>query len=200
METTGEEATAVDPTVVELAAAAAAAAAAKAAADGGRPMSPAAAAWWCPPLSAWKCAAAAAARSCGGPVARRRGRAAWSGWAWRRQADPAACEREVKTFTGSKDDGNTFPGASAPFGLIQGSPIGSHYSGWRYDDEKSRGFGHSFISGAGCWEQRGQVSVLPVTGLIAPGGDFDTGHAHQFAHKPYASPTTPAGRQGQPGS
>ena len=41
---------------------------------------------------------------------------------------------EVNTFIGSKDDGNTFPGASAPFGMIQVSPIGSHYSGWRYDD------------------------------------------------------------------
>ncbi|KAG1223819.1 hypothetical protein G6F68_020247 [Rhizopus microsporus] len=65
------------------------------------------------------------------------------------QAAPAALEREVNTFIGSKDDGNTFPGASAPFGLIQVSPIGSHYSGWRYDDDKIRGFGHSFISGAG---------------------------------------------------
>src|SRR5690606_5388347 len=65
------------------------------------------------------------------------------------QAAPAALEREVNTFIGSKDDGNTFPGASAPFGLIQVSPIGSHYAGWRYDDEKIRGFGHSFISGAG---------------------------------------------------
>ncbi|MEG0186968.1 MAG: alpha-1 2-mannosidase, partial [Stenotrophomonas sp.] len=32
------------------------------------------------------------------------------------QAAPAALEREVNTFIGSKDDGNTFPGASAPFG------------------------------------------------------------------------------------
>ena len=61
----------------------------------------------------------------------------------------------VNTFIGSKDDGNTFPGASAPFGLIQVSPIGEHYSGWRYDDPKIHGFGHSFLSGAGCWEQGG---------------------------------------------
>src|SRR5688500_8212770 len=59
----------------------------------------------------------------------------------------------VNTFIGSKDEGNTFPGASAPFGLVQVSPIGTHYAGWRYDDEKIFGFGHSFLSGAGCWEQ-----------------------------------------------
>ncbi len=115
------------------------------------------------------------------------------------QAAPAALEREVNTFIGSKDDGNTFPGASAPFGLIQVSPIGSHYSGWRYDDEKIRGFGHSFISGAGCWEQGGQVSVLPVTGSIGPGGDFDTGNAKQFDHKAYASTYTHDGEIGQAG-
>ncbi|MCD9085641.1 GH92 family glycosyl hydrolase [Stenotrophomonas sp. SY1] len=115
------------------------------------------------------------------------------------QAAPAGLEREVNTFIGSKDDGNTFPGASAPFGLIQVSPIGSHYAGWRYDDEKIRGFGHSFISGAGCWEQGGQVSVLPVTGSIGPGGDFDTGNAKHFDHKNYASAYSHDGEVGQAG-
>lgn len=115
------------------------------------------------------------------------------------QAAPAALEREVNTFIGSKDDGNTFPGASAPFGLIQVSPIGSHYTGWRYDDEKIRGFGHSFLSGAGCWEQGGQVSVLPVTGSIGPGGDFDTADAKRFDHKNYASAYTHDGEVGQAG-
>lgn len=93
----------------------------------------------------------------------------------------------VNTFIGTKDEGNTFPGASAPFGMIQVSPIGTHYSGWRYDDEKIFGFGHSFISGAGCWEQGGQVSVLPVTGRIGAGGDFDTSSAKNFDHKKYGS-------------
>lgn len=115
------------------------------------------------------------------------------------QAAPVGLEQEVNTFIGSKDDGNTFPGASAPFGLIQVSPIGSHYSGWRYDDEKIRGFGHSFISGAGCWEQGGQVSVLPVTGSIGPGGDFDTADAKRFDHKNYASAYSHDGEVGQAG-
>ncbi|WP_434212394.1 GH92 family glycosyl hydrolase [[Pseudomonas] boreopolis] len=115
------------------------------------------------------------------------------------QAAPVALEREVNTFIGSKDEGNTFPGASAPFGMIQVSPIGSHYAGWRYDDEKIRGFGHSFLSGAGCWEQGGQVSVLPVTGSIGPGGDFDTGDAKRFDHRNYASSYTHEGEIGQAG-
>src|SRR6478672_49039 len=86
-------------------------------------------------------------------------------------------EREVNTFIGTQDEGNTFPGASAPFGMIQVSPITDHYAGYRYDDSKIRGFGHSFVSGAGCWEQGGQIAVLPVTGTIGPGGRFDTSDA-----------------------
>lgn len=105
----------------------------------------------------------------------------------------------VNTFIGSQDDGNTYPGASAPFGLIQVSPIGEHYSGWRYDDPKIHGFGHSFLSGAGCWEQGGQVSVLPVTGTIGPGGDFDTRDPKNFDHRKYASAYTHEGEVGQAG-
>lgn len=113
-------------------------------------------------------------------------------------ADPAA-PLPVNTFIGTRDEGNTFPGASAPFGLIQVSPIGSHYAGWRYDDETIRGFGRSFVSGAGCWEQGGQVSVLPVTGSIAPGGDFDTTKPDSFDHKAYAARYTHDGEVGQAG-
>lgn len=105
----------------------------------------------------------------------------------------------VNTFIGTRDEGNTFPGASAPFGLIQVSPIGSHYAGWRYDDETIRGFGRSFLSGAGCWEQGGQVSVLPVTGSIAPGGDFDTTKRETFDQKAYAAHYTHDGEVGQAG-
>ncbi|WMW80024.1 GH92 family glycosyl hydrolase [Undibacterium cyanobacteriorum] len=105
----------------------------------------------------------------------------------------------VNTFIGTQDDGNTFPGASAPFGMIQVSPIGEHYSGWRYTDPKIRGFGHFFLSGAGCWEQGGQLSVLPVTGSIGPGGDFDTSKANSFDHKKYASNYTHDGEVGTAG-
>lgn len=106
------------------------------------------------------------------------------------QAAPSRSESlssTVNTFIGTKDDGNTFPGASAPFGMIQVSPIGTHYAGWRYDDEKILGIGHSFLSGAGCWEQGGQVSVLPVIGRIGPGGDFDTSSAKNFDQKKYGA-------------
>jgi predicted alpha-1,2-mannosidase len=105
----------------------------------------------------------------------------------------------VNTFIGTQDDGNTFPGASAPFGMLQVSPIGEHYAGWRYTDPKIRGFGHSFLSGAGCWEQGGQLSVLPVTGSIGPRGDFDTKKAASFDQKRYASSYTHDGEVGEAG-
>ena len=102
----------------------------------------------------------------------------------------------VNTFIGTKDEGNTFPGASAPFGLIQVSPIGSHYAGYRYDDDKIRGFGHSFISGAGCWEQGGQLSILPLTGTIGSGA---FAKAEDFDHKKYAAKYTHDGEVGNAG-
>jgi predicted alpha-1,2-mannosidase len=123
--------------------------------------------------------------------------------------DPVA---SVNTFIGTQDEGNTFPGASAPFGLIQLSPITDHYAGFRYTDPKIRGFGHSFISGAGCWEQGGQVAILPVTGSIGPGGDFDTNYkrspdakpidsnqADPFDYKRYAAAYKHDGEVGQAG-
>lgn len=105
----------------------------------------------------------------------------------------------VNTFIGTRDEGNTYPGASAPFGLIQVSPIGSHYAGWQYTDQKIRGFGHSFISGAGCWEQGGQLSILPVTGDIGPGDRFDTAKADSFDQTRYAAAYTHDGEVGHAG-
>ncbi|WP_433264412.1 GH92 family glycosyl hydrolase [Actinosynnema sp. CS-041913] len=101
------------------------------------------------------------------------------------QADPVA---SVNTFIGSKDDGNTFPGAAVPFGMAHSSPIGSHYAGWRYDDPVIRGFGHFFLSGAGCSEQGGLVSILPTTGLPA-----------SFDHRRYGVAYAHDGEVGRPG-
>jgi predicted alpha-1,2-mannosidase len=100
-------------------------------------------------------------------------------------ADPV---ESVNTFIGTKDDGNTFPGASMPFGMAHSSPIGSHYAGYRYDDPVIRGFGHFFLSGAGCSEQGGLVSILPTTGL-----------PRSFDHREYGSRYTHDGEVGKPG-
>jgi len=108
---------------------------------------------------------------------------------------------QVNTFIGTQDEGNTFPGASAPFGMIQVSPIGSHYAGWQYTDKKIRGFGHFFLSGAGCFEQGGLVSVLPVTGTIGAGAKstFDTNNPEAFDQTRYAAAFDHQGEIGKPG-
>jgi predicted alpha-1,2-mannosidase len=105
----------------------------------------------------------------------------------------------VNTFIGTQDEGNTYPGASAPFGMIQVGPTTEHYAGYRYSDKRIRGFGHSYVSGAGCWEQGGQLSVLPVTGRIGPGGDFDTAKPGSFDYKKYGADYTHEGEVGQAG-
>jgi len=118
-------------------------------------------------------------------------------------AQPFPLAASVNTLIGTLDDGNTFPGASAPFGRIQLSPLGEHYAGWRYDEKKIYGLGHSFISGGGCWQHGadcgGQVSVLPVTGTIAPGGDFDTRNTNSFDHRRYGARYTHEGEIAQAG-
>ncbi|WP_344683391.1 GH92 family glycosyl hydrolase [Saccharopolyspora taberi] len=116
-------------------------------------------------------------------------------------AQPADPVEAVNTFTGTQDEGNTFPGASAPFGMTQVSPIGTHYAGWQYPDERIRGFGHFFLSGAGCWEQGGLISTLPTTGSIGPGqgNDFDTTQPAEFDHNNYAAAYTHDGEVGDAG-
>jgi predicted alpha-1,2-mannosidase len=101
---------------------------------------------------------------------------------------PEAIE-SVNTFIGTQDEGNTFPGASMPFGKAHSSPITSHYAGYRYDDQAIRGFGHFFLSGAGCWEQGGLVSILPVYGPLPS----------VFDQRRYASRYSHDGEVGKPG-
>ncbi|WP_285745270.1 GH92 family glycosyl hydrolase [Lentzea sp. NBRC 105346] len=93
---------------------------------------------------------------------------------------PEAIE-SVNTFIGTQDEGNTFPGASMPFGKAHSSPITSHYAGFRYDDQVIRGFGHFFLSGAGCWEQGGLVSILPMYGPL-PGVFDQRRYGARFTH------------------
>src|SRR5919199_4274031 len=65
----------------------------------------------------------------------------------RAAADPA---RYVNTFVGTDDDGNTFPGATVPFGMVQWSPDTTATGWYKYRDSKVRGFSLTHFSGAGC--------------------------------------------------
>src|ERR1044072_9349531 len=58
--------------------------------------------------------------------------------------------RYVNTFVGTDNDGNTFPGATAPFGMVQWSPDTTPTGWYKYPDSKIRGFSLTHFSGAGC--------------------------------------------------
>jgi predicted alpha-1,2-mannosidase len=56
----------------------------------------------------------------------------------------------VDPFIGTIGGGNTFPGASLPFGMIQWSPDTTTGGWYRYNQNKVYGFSLTHISGAGC--------------------------------------------------
>jgi predicted alpha-1,2-mannosidase len=71
----------------------------------------------------------------------------------------------VDPFIGTTGDGNTFPGASLPFGMIQWSPD-SGSDGWYFYDKGSiAGFSLTHLSGAGC-PLYGDFPMLPWTGEL----------------------------------
>jgi len=84
--------------------------------------------------------------------------------------DPA---RYVNPFIGTKEGGidfghgggaaNTFPGATTPFGMVQFSPDTAvhQHGGYRYDDDRLKGFSLTHLSGPGC-DDLGNLPFLPV--------------------------------------
>ena len=76
----------------------------------------------------------------------------------------------VNPFIGGADNGHTFPGACAPFGLIQASPdtgncTWQYCSGYMFLDEKIWGFSQTHLNGTGC-PDLGDVQLQPFTGAI----------------------------------
>ena len=70
----------------------------------------------------------------------------------------------VDPFVGTVGDGNCFPGACRPFGMVQPNPDTSekvHCGGYKFDDETIRGFSQTHLNGTGR-PAMGDVSILPV--------------------------------------
>ncbi|GGO95863.1 hypothetical protein GCM10012280_54020 [Wenjunlia tyrosinilytica] len=72
----------------------------------------------------------------------------------------------VNPFIGTRNEGNTYPGAALPFGMVQLSPDTGHNTGYDYDQDHIRGFSSVHLSGVGCGIG-GDLPVLPTTGDIA---------------------------------
>jgi predicted alpha-1,2-mannosidase len=95
--------------------------------------------------------------------------------------DPASL---VNPFIGTSDQEDTFPGADAPFGMVQWSPDTSptrpNGGGYLYGDSDITGFSLTHLSGPGC-QAEGDVPILPTTGTIVPTAIESFSHTHESA-------------------
>ena len=72
----------------------------------------------------------------------------------------------VNPFIGTDFTGNTYPGAQAPFGMVQlspdnGLPGWDRISGYFYPDSTIAGFSHTHLSGTGAGDLY-DISFMPV--------------------------------------
>lgn len=101
---------------------------------------------------------------------------------------------QVNPFIGTGGEGHTFPGAVAPFGMVQLSPdtdttcvirdCYSHAAGYRYEDPTIQGFSQTHFSGAG-HSDLGDILVMPVSGdtvATEPGTPAQPGYRSPFTH------------------
>jgi predicted alpha-1,2-mannosidase len=98
-------------------------------------------------------------------------------------ADPASLVDPFVGTTGTiTGPGNTFPGAEAPFGMIQWSPDTSSRpdgGGYAYGDSSTTGFSLTHVSGPGC-AAAGDIPVLPTIGAIGTDpGSATASYSHQ---------------------
>ena len=107
----------------------------------------------------------------------------------------------VNPMVGTKSMGHTFPGACAPFGLVQLSPdtemiphnIDGVYqsdaykycAGYQYDDKTIIGFSHTHFNGTG-HSDLGDILIMPMTGEVkldmGTEENPESGYRSRFSH------------------
>jgi len=101
----------------------------------------------------------------------------------------------VDPMIGTGPEGHTFPGATAPFGMVQLSPdtdatcrirdCYAHAAGYSYHDPTIQGFSHTHFSGAG-HSDLGDILVMPQVGEVKldPGNPAvpASGYRQPFSH------------------
>lgn len=87
----------------------------------------------------------------------------------------------VDTSIGNNGDGTTFPGAAAPFGMVQLSPDTqlNKYASYDYKQDTILGFSHTHLSGVGC-QTMGNFRFMPTTGAVASSDPAQSGA--KFSH------------------
>jgi predicted alpha-1,2-mannosidase len=105
----------------------------------------------------------------------------------------------VNPIIGTSNDGNIFPGASLPFGMMQWSPDTGYDAWYFHKDKQIYGFGLTHLSGAGC-PLYGDFAVLPTSSPLttSPGSDFAPyaaafDHSREDAHPGYYAVTLQSG-------
>lgn len=100
---------------------------------------------------------------------------------------------EVDPLIGTSNGGNTFPGVSLPFGMVQFSPEASPVDvkrsiaspgGYAYESTQLRGFSLTHVEGWGCAGGSGDIPLQPVTEpvTVSPSTDFRRTYAASFTH------------------
>ncbi len=104
--------------------------------------------------------------------------------------------RYVSPFSGTARDGDCYPGATLPFGMVQWSPDTGpqrRIGGYNYADSKLYGFSVNHLSGAGCfWGQDFAFSPLLSASSINPPITWHSfrasfSHSNETAHPGYYS-------------
>jgi predicted alpha-1,2-mannosidase len=99
--------------------------------------------------------------------------------------DPASL---VNPFIGTEDNGDTFPGPDAPFGMVQWSPDTNPTrpdgGGYYYGDSKILGFSLTHLSGPGCAAE-GDIPILPTTATPSMGTIETFSHSTESASAGY---------------
>lgn len=94
---------------------------------------------------------------------------------------PDSSYSQVNPFIGTAADGNTFPAATLPFGMMQWGPDTRNDGWYHYADKTLRGFSLTHISGAGC-PLYGDVPILPWLGDVNQNPATSAAYALPFSH------------------
>ena len=94
--------------------------------------------------------------------------------------------RYVNPFIGTDFTGNTYPGATVPFGMVQlspdnGTPGWHRISGYYYPDSTIAGFSHTHLTGTGAGDLY-DIMYMPVTNPYREAKDSILGIYSMFDH------------------
>jgi predicted alpha-1,2-mannosidase len=99
--------------------------------------------------------------------------------------NPPSLSDYIRPLVGTQGEGNTYPGPTAPFGMVQPGPDtnGEKFCGYDYTDQFLHGFSMTHLSGTGWWDL-GDFLFMPGVGepKFVPGTDKEPGYRSAISH------------------